>query len=131
MADKLLTPRELADELGVAASTVRGYLRTGQIEPAKRTPGGHARYMLADVRRALSARASAERETEGEVVVEIRDESLGDREMLALEDIVLDARALTRADFDAGALDLDDGEWVPDLTAGTVTVATVSSTWST
>jgi len=87
--------------------------------------------MLADVRRALSARASAERETEGEVVVEIRDESLGDREMLALEEIVLDARALTRADFDAGALDLDDGEWVPDLTAGTVTVATVSSTWST
>jgi hypothetical protein len=44
-----LTTAQLADALGVASSTVRHYRSAGRITPASQTPGGHARYDLAEV----------------------------------------------------------------------------------
>lgn len=51
----MLTPKELAEELGLAPSTIRGYAREDLI-PSKRTPKGHRRYDLDEVRAALQAR---------------------------------------------------------------------------
>jgi transcriptional regulator with XRE-family HTH domain len=48
-----LTTSELADALGVASSTVRHYRSAGRIKPASQTPGGHARYDIAEVAGAL------------------------------------------------------------------------------
>jgi excisionase family DNA binding protein len=48
-SDLLLTPREVADILGVSAVTVGRWARTGVLEPSVRTPGGHRRYRRADV----------------------------------------------------------------------------------
>jgi excisionase family DNA binding protein len=48
-SDLLLTPREVADILGVSATTVRRWARTGALEPSVRTPGGHRRYRRADI----------------------------------------------------------------------------------
>lgn len=58
MAD-LLNTNELAQQLGVAASTVRYYRSSGRISPARQTPGGHARWSLEQVRRQLSERPAA------------------------------------------------------------------------
>ena len=46
MAD-LLNTNELAQQLGVAASTVRYYRSAGRISPARQTPGGPARLRVA------------------------------------------------------------------------------------
>lgn len=48
----MLTTKELSKELGLAASTIRGYALEGMI-PFETTPGGHRRYDLEDVREAL------------------------------------------------------------------------------
>jgi hypothetical protein len=58
MAD-LLNTNELAQQLGVAASTVRYYRSSGRISPARQTPGGHARWSLEQVRRQLAERTAA------------------------------------------------------------------------
>jgi len=58
MAD-LLSTNELAQQLGVAASTVRYYRSSGLIRPARQTPGGHARWSLEQVRRELAERPAA------------------------------------------------------------------------
>ena len=58
MAD-LLNTNELAQQLGVAASTVRYYRSSGRIIPARQTPGGHARWSLEQVRRQLAERPAA------------------------------------------------------------------------
>jgi excisionase family DNA binding protein len=50
-----LTTAHVAAELGVSEETVRGYVRRGVI-PVTRTPGGHARYDMADVRAVLALR---------------------------------------------------------------------------
>jgi excisionase family DNA binding protein len=47
--DDLLTPREVAEMLGVRTATVGMWARTGALKPAMRTPGGHRRYRRADV----------------------------------------------------------------------------------
>jgi excisionase family DNA binding protein len=49
MDDQLLTPREVAELLGVRAATVGLWARIGVLKPALRTPGGHRRYHRADV----------------------------------------------------------------------------------
>jgi excisionase family DNA binding protein len=46
---RLLTTGDLAKELGVAAGTVRHYVREGKIHATRTTLGGHRRYVLADV----------------------------------------------------------------------------------
>jgi hypothetical protein len=48
MAD-FLTTSEIAQMYGLADSTVRHYRASGRLVPARRTPGGHARYAIADV----------------------------------------------------------------------------------
>jgi hypothetical protein len=55
----LLTTNELAQQLGVAAGTVRYYRSAGRISPARQTPGGHARWSLEQVRRQLAGRPVA------------------------------------------------------------------------
>lgn len=47
--DELITPREVAEMLGVRAATVGLWARVGALKPAVRTPGGHRRYRRADV----------------------------------------------------------------------------------
>lgn len=47
--DDLLTPREVADILGVNASTVTRWSRIGRLRVALSTPGGHRRYLRGDV----------------------------------------------------------------------------------
>lgn len=47
--DELLTPREVAEILGVRTATVGVWARIGALKPAVRTPGGHRRYHRADV----------------------------------------------------------------------------------
>jgi excisionase family DNA binding protein len=49
MDEQLLTPREVAEILGVRAATVGLWARIGALKPALRTPGGHRRYRRADV----------------------------------------------------------------------------------
>lgn len=51
--DRLLTSGELAKELGLSHQAITNYARTGQLEPALTTPGGHYRWDLEDVRRQL------------------------------------------------------------------------------
>jgi len=46
---RLLTTGDLAKELGVAAGTVRHYVREGKINASRTTLGGHRRYVLGDV----------------------------------------------------------------------------------
>lgn len=48
-----LTTSQLAGVLGVASSTIRHYRADGRITPARQTPGGHARYDVAEVAAAL------------------------------------------------------------------------------
>jgi DNA-binding transcriptional MerR regulator len=47
--DRLLKPREMAEMLGVRATTVGFWARTGVLKAAIRTPGGQRRYRHADV----------------------------------------------------------------------------------
>jgi hypothetical protein len=58
MAD-LLSTKDLAQQLGVAAGTVRYYRSAGRITPARQTPGGHARWSLEQVRRQLAEPTAA------------------------------------------------------------------------
>lgn len=50
---KLLTSTELADELGLSASTIGRYVRDGSLKPTIVTPGGQYRWDLDDVKRQL------------------------------------------------------------------------------
>lgn len=56
---ELLSTHELAQELGVAASTVRYYRSSGRISPTRQTPGGHARWSVDEVRGQLAERQAA------------------------------------------------------------------------
>lgn len=53
----MLTPKELAEELGLSASTIRSYASENLI-PSVKTPKGHRRYDLDEVRAALRARTA-------------------------------------------------------------------------
>ena len=48
MAD-LLTTSQVAQMYGLADSTIRHYRSSGALVPSRQTPGGHARYTMADV----------------------------------------------------------------------------------
>jgi excisionase family DNA binding protein len=49
----MLKSSDIAKELHISEQTVRGYAREGRI-PFVETPGGHRRYVLEDVRAAIS-----------------------------------------------------------------------------
>jgi len=53
--DGLLTPAEVAKRLGVSPITVRSWVAKGWL-PAYMTPGGHRRFLWADVERLLEQR---------------------------------------------------------------------------
>jgi hypothetical protein len=50
---KFLTTSQVAEIYGLADSTVRHYRSSGRLVPSRKTPGGHARYEIADVVSAL------------------------------------------------------------------------------
>ena len=54
VADKLLTPAEVAAMFRVNAKTVTRWARSGRLSAIK-TMGGHRRYRLSEVRRAVEA----------------------------------------------------------------------------
>jgi excisionase family DNA binding protein len=61
---KLLTSKEAADALGVAVSTLQAWAAKGIVTPAWRTPGGHARWDLAELERQLDMPAHEPPEAE-------------------------------------------------------------------
>lgn len=52
---KIVSAAAVAEALGIAGSTLRQYVREGRIPVALKTPGGHARFDLDDVREALAS----------------------------------------------------------------------------
>jgi 8-oxo-dGTP pyrophosphatase MutT (NUDIX family) len=63
MSRRLVTSREAADHLGIGVSTLQGWAAKGMIRPAWRTPGGQARWDLADLERQLDMPPRATGET--------------------------------------------------------------------
>jgi hypothetical protein len=57
----LLRPREAAGIFGVRPTTIARWAREGKLMPF-RTPGGHRRYSLRDIRRLLSTEAGPSEE---------------------------------------------------------------------
>jgi len=57
---RYLTTSEIANQLGLADSTIRHYRAAGRIAPRTETPGGHARYDLNEVTAALGLDAISE-----------------------------------------------------------------------
>lgn len=55
-ANGMVSASGLAEVLGIAASTVRQYVREGRIPVALKTPGGHARFIIEEVQTALASR---------------------------------------------------------------------------
>jgi 8-oxo-dGTP pyrophosphatase MutT (NUDIX family) len=53
MAEPYVTSREAALRLGIGLSTLQGWAARGIVRPAWRTPGGQARWDVADLRRQL------------------------------------------------------------------------------
>jgi excisionase family DNA binding protein len=53
VAEKLLTTHEAAEQLGIGVSTLQAWAAKGTVTPAWRTPGGHARWNIDDLRRQL------------------------------------------------------------------------------
>jgi 8-oxo-dGTP pyrophosphatase MutT (NUDIX family) len=53
MTKRLLTSRQAADELGIAVSTLQAWAAKGLVTPKWRTPGGQARWDLADLEHQL------------------------------------------------------------------------------
>lgn len=54
MTGPYLATSEAAKQIGIAASTLKRWAREGTVEPTVRTPGGHYRWDLDDLRRQLA-----------------------------------------------------------------------------
>jgi DNA-binding transcriptional MerR regulator len=54
VAQKLLTTGELAKALGVSGGAILVWEEKGYIRPYFKTPGGHRRWILEDVRKQLN-----------------------------------------------------------------------------
>ncbi len=63
--DKLLTPAEVARIFRVNPKTVTRWARSGKIS-AVRTLGGHRRYYLSEVERAIEAGSTDDRDSHGD-----------------------------------------------------------------
>jgi len=53
MARRYLTTKQAADAIGVAVSTLQSWAAKGRVTPKWRTPGGQARWDLADLKQQL------------------------------------------------------------------------------
>jgi predicted site-specific integrase-resolvase len=62
--DALLTPREVAQMFGVRTTTIALWSRLGVLKESVRTPGGHRRYRLGDVRTCLGGSTEPDPERE-------------------------------------------------------------------
>jgi len=60
--DRLATTPEAARAVGVSARSLARWAQDGTIEPTLRTPGGHLRWDVAELRRQLRQRNPAESE---------------------------------------------------------------------
>lgn len=56
MADKLVTTTEAARAVGVSARSLARWAHEGTVEPTVRTPGGHLRWDIDQLRRQLTSR---------------------------------------------------------------------------
>jgi hypothetical protein len=112
--EELLNTHELAQELGVAASTVRYYRSSGQITPARQTPGGHARWSVAQVRRQLAERrALAITGLTEEHFVPLGVSDIGEHGagVMSPEMVALGARESTAPVIDDEAFDAANHRW--------------------
>jgi len=55
-----LTTKQAAEKIGVGVSTLQSWAAKGLVTPAWRTPGGQARWDLADLRRQLGMPSDGE-----------------------------------------------------------------------
>jgi phage terminase Nu1 subunit (DNA packaging protein) len=53
MARRYLTTKQAADSIGVAVSTLQSWAAKGRVVPKWRTPGGQARWDLAELKQQL------------------------------------------------------------------------------
>jgi hypothetical protein len=53
MARRYLTTKQAADAIGVAVSTLQSWAAKGRVAPKWRTPGGQARWDLAELKQQL------------------------------------------------------------------------------
>lgn len=58
MSSEYVSTGVAATELGVAATTLQRWAHAGAVKPAYRSPGGHFRWDLDDLRRQLDAAPS-------------------------------------------------------------------------
>jgi excisionase family DNA binding protein len=55
----LLTPEQVRERLGISLRTYQRHLASGRLRASSRTPGGHRRFVQADVDAALQDTAEA------------------------------------------------------------------------
>ena len=60
MATRHLTTKQAAEQIGVGVSTLQSWAAKGLVTPKWRTPGGQARWDLADLRQQLGMPADDE-----------------------------------------------------------------------
>jgi phage terminase Nu1 subunit (DNA packaging protein) len=60
MARRYLTTRQAADAIGVAVSTLQSWAAKGRVTPKWRTPGGQARWDLAELKQQLGMPSNGE-----------------------------------------------------------------------
>lgn len=63
VSERYVTTGQAAAAIGVSLSTLTRWVHKGWIKPALRTPGGHYRWDLADLRRQLDALPAEEEKT--------------------------------------------------------------------
>jgi excisionase family DNA binding protein len=66
--DDLLKPREVAEVFGVRTTTIARWAREGKLMPL-RTPGGHRRYRLQDIRQLMGV-GTGRSEVEEELIAD-------------------------------------------------------------
>ena len=65
MAAPYLTTKQAAEQIGVGVSTLQSWAAKGLVTPAWRTPGGMARWDLADLKRQLGMPSAGEPQDSG------------------------------------------------------------------
>lgn len=106
MADRLVKTGELAKEIGVKPSTVRGYVASGRLVPDRRTPGKQALFYAEKAKRILGLPNVGLPEDSGSMTV-IDEIPSAFADVLVVRPRRADTEGYTtpsRAEFDAGWL---------------------------